>query len=158
RLAAAILIATQFFTSEAAGQAAISAEYRSEANALSKIPSFVEWPDSAFASPKDPFRLCVYGNFSFGTALSELTRTEAAHGRRVDIRWAHKDSELHACQVVFISRSEQKNYSKIIASLRGTAILTVGETTDFAESGGMIEFGYENGTLTFEVNLALAEE
>src|SRR5262249_28662693 len=133
-LIAGILLTSQTFLPPASAQATISAEYRSEANALSKIPSFVEWPESAFASPKAPFRMCVYGNFSFGTALSEFTRTDAPQGRRVDVRWAHKESELHDCQIVFISRSEQKNYAKLIASLRGTATLTVGETIDFAES------------------------
>jgi hypothetical protein len=153
-----ILFASHLLSALASAQATISAEYRSEANALSKIPSFIEWPDSAFASPKAPFRVCVYGNFSFGTALSELTRTDAANGRRFDIRWARKEGDLRDCQVVFISRSERKNYPKLLALLRGTTTLTIGETQDFTESGGMVEFAFENGVLTFEVNLGPVEE
>jgi len=141
-----------------AAQSTIPAEYRSEANALAKIPSFVDWPDSAFALSKAPFRFCVYGSFPFGTTLSELIRTDAAHGRRIEIRWARKVSDLRDCQIVFISRSEQKNYAKLLPLLRSTPTLTIGETEDFAESGGMIEFGYQNGILTFEVNLMLVEE
>lgn len=139
-------------------QGTVSAEYRSQANALAKLPSFVEWPRQAFASANDPFRVCVYGNFSFGTVLSEMTRSEQAHGRRVDIRWARLESDLRDCQIVFVSRSEQRNYAKILGQLHGSATLTVGETRDFAESGGMVELNYENGVTTFEINLAPTEE
>jgi hypothetical protein len=141
-----------------AAQATISAEYRSAANALARIPSFVEWPAEAFDSPTTPLRLCVYGNFSFGTTLSEITRTQLAHGRQVEVRWARKEIDLRGCQIVFVSRSEQKNYAKILGWLRGTAALTVGETKDFAESGGMVELAYENGVMTFEINLKPTEE
>lgn len=139
-------------------QEAVKAEYRSEANALSNFPNFVEWPAEAFATPQAPFLVCVYGNFSFGTVLSELTRAQTVRGRRVDVRWVRKDNELRTCQILFISRSEQKRYTKILATMRGAAVLTVGETADFAESGGMVEFEYEHDALLFEVNLSSANE
>ena len=139
-------------------QGAVKAEYRSEANALSNFPNFVEWPAEAFATPQAPFLVCVYGNFSFGTVLSELTRAQTVRGRRVDVRWVRKDNELRNCQILFISRSEQKRYTKILAAMRGAAVLTVGETADFAESGGMVEFEYEHDALLFEVNLSSANE
>ena len=147
------VIASLLCSASACAQASISAEYRSEANALALLPSFIEWPSASFASPDKPLRVCVYGYFSFGTVLSELTRTETTQGRRIEVRWVRKESELRDCQIVFISRSEQKNYSRLLGLLHGSATLTVGETKDFAESGGMVEFSYENGVLTFEVNL-----
>jgi hypothetical protein len=139
-------------------QATVNAEYRSEANALSNFPNFVEWPAEAFASPQAPFLVCVYGNFPFGTVLSELTRTETVGGRRVEVRWIRKDNGLRNCQILFVSRSEQKRYAKILAATRGAAVLTVGETADFAESGGMVEFEYAHDALLFEVNLSSANE
>lgn len=157
--AQAALFATFLLLSQAAStQANTTDEYRAEANALSRIPSFIEWPESAFPSQNASFRICVYGNFPFGTALAELARTETAHGRGIEIRWARKDSELHDCQMVFISRSEQKNYARILGLLHGSAILSVGETQDFADSGGMVEFAYDRGSLTFAVNLTAADE
>lgn len=139
-------------------QTTLTAEYRSQALALSRIPAFVEWPANAFASPDEPFRICGYGKFPFAFFLSELTRVDKAQGRRVEVLWVHKESEMRHCQVLFTSQSEQKNYGKILAALRGAAVLTVGETSDFEESGGMLEFNYENDVLHFEVNLAPANE
>jgi hypothetical protein len=139
-------------------QATVSAEYRSEANALSNFPNFVEWPAETFLSPQAPFLVCVYGSFSFGTVLSELTRAETVRGKRVDVRWVRKDKELRNCQILFVSRSEQKHYAKILAAMHGAPVLTVGETPDFNESGGIVEFQYEHDSLLFEVNLAAANE
>ena len=159
RTAVVWLAAASFlFPAASLPQGAVNAEYRSEANALSNFPNFVEWPGEAFASPQAPFLVCVYGNFSFGTVLSELTRTETVRGRRVEVRWVRKDTELRNCQIVFISRSEKKRYGKILAAMHGAPVLTVGETADFAESGGMVEFEYEHDALLFEVNLAAASE
>ena len=154
----ATALLTQVLPYAARAQTTVTPEYRSAANTLAKLPSFVEWPAEALASPNPPFRLCVYGNFSFGTTLSEMTRAQPTHGRQVEVRWARKESDLRGCQVVFVSRSERKNYAKILSWLHGTAALTVGETRDFAESGGMVELLYENGVMTFEVNLTPAEE
>jgi len=153
-----LAVASFLFPKASRPQATVNAEYRSEANALSNFPNFVEWPAEAFASTQAPFLVCVYGNFSFGTVLSELTRRETVRGRRVDVRWVRKDNELKNCQILFISRSEQKHYAKILAAMRGAAVLTVGETADFAESGGIVEFAYEHDTLLFEVNLSSANE
>ena len=139
-------------------QVTVSAEYRSEANALSNFPNFVEWPAEAFTSPQSPFLVCVYGNFSFGTVLSELMRTATVHGRRVDVKWMRKDNELRGCQILFISHSEQSHYAKVLAAVRGAPVLTVGETSQFTESGGMVEFAYQNDALSFEVNLGAANE
>ncbi len=159
RVTFACLTAASFlFPAACLPQATVSAEYRSEANALSNFPNFVEWPAETFATPQAPFLVCVYGNFSFGTVLSELTRTETVHGRRVDVKWIRKDEGLRACQILFISRSEQKHYAKIFAAVHGAPVLTVGETSEFNESGGIVEFAYEHDALTFEVNLAAANE
>jgi hypothetical protein len=135
-----LVVLSQLFPAPGISQSAASAEYRSEANALSNLPNFIEWPAETFASAQAPLVVCVYGIFPFGTALSELTRSGTAHGRRVGIRWPRKESELSRCHVLFVSRSERKNYAKIFAVVRGSATLTVGETPGFSESGGIVEF------------------
>lgn len=133
------------------------AEYRSKANFLATFPSFVDWPDAVFSSEQSPFVICVRGDFSFGTALAELARSASPHGRRVEIRWVHKDQELRNCQIVFISRSEAKRYAKLLQTIDGTGVLTVGETPDFLAAGGIISFAVENEALQFEVNLLAAD-
>lgn len=138
---------------EMLGQVSATTEYRAKASFLSNFPSFVEWPPNVFSSPNAPFLICVFGDFSFGTSLAENTRGITVHGRRVDIKWAHKEAELHACQILFISRSDAKSYTKVLDTVKGDSVLTVGETPGFLEAGGAVFFSFQEQALQFEVNL-----
>ena len=124
----------------AAQMAALTAEYRSKANFLATFPSFIEWPDEAFSKSGAPFVLCVVGDFQFGTSLAEMTRSVSPHGRRVEVRWVHKDPELRNCHLLFVSRSEAKRYAKVLQVVQGVDVLTVGETPDFLSAGGAMSF------------------
>jgi hypothetical protein len=141
----------------ACSQETKAAEYRSKANFLATFPSFVDWPEGAFASVESPFLICVRGDFSFGTSLAELARGASPHGRRVEVRWVRKDQDLRNCHIAFVSRSEAKRYTKLLQSLEGAGVLTVGETKDFLTAGGAISFSSERETLQFEVNLVAAD-
>ncbi len=138
-------------------QQSTPAEYRSKAHFLATLPSFIDWPGTAFASPQSPFLICVRGDFSFGTSLAELALDTSPHGRRVDVKWIHNDRDLRTCQVLFVSRSESKNYAKLLRVLGDAGVLTVGETTDFLAAGGIIAFAVDRDSLQFEVNLVAAD-
>src|SRR5258707_61424 len=139
-------------------QAPAVAEYRAKANYLANFPSFVEWPPEALPSGNAPFLVCVSGEFSFGTSLAEITRGSTVHDRRIEIRWVRKVQELAACQILFVSRSEQKSYSQTLDAVRGQTILTVGETPGFLEAGGILSFSGQQGTIQFDVNLEAANK
>jgi len=139
-------------------QTPAAAEYRAKANYLANFPSFVEWPTEALPSGNAPFLVCVFGEFSFGTSLAEITRGTTVHDRRLEIRWVRKAQELAACQVLFVSRSEQKRYSQALDAVRGKMVLTVGETPEFLDAGGILSFSGQQGTIQFDVNLAAANK
>jgi YfiR/HmsC-like len=128
-------------------------EYRAKASYLAKFPRFVEWPEGALPTRGAPFQLCVFGEYPFGVALAELTRGATVHERRIETRWISKEQELRACQVLFVSRSEQKRYSRLLEAVSGQMVLTVGETPEFLAAGGIVTFSMQQRTLQFEVNL-----
>ena len=139
------------------GQSSTTPEYRMKASFLSNFANFVEWPATAYSSPQTPLLICVFGDFSFGTSLSESTRTITPHGRRAEARWVHKEQELHACQILFISHAEAKRYAKVLEVVRGESVLTVGETPNFLEAGGAVSFSFQQETLEFEINLGAVD-
>jgi hypothetical protein len=141
-----------------AAQDSVSLEYRNKASFLATFPSFIDWPGDAFPAAGTPFLVCVVGDFRFGTYLAEVTRSTAPHGRRVEVRWVHKDQELRSCHILFISRSESKRYAKVLQLVQGADVLTVGETPDFLSAGGALSFSFQNETLQFEVNLIAAND
>lgn len=133
-------------------------EYRAKANFLANFPSFVDWPVSAFPSREAPFLICVFGDFSFGTSLAESTHSADYHGRRIEVRWARKESELAACQILFVSRGDTKRYAKALDAVRGQDVLTVGETSNFLDAGGAVAFNFQQESpLQFEINMDAVE-
>ena len=128
-------------------------EYRVKANFLAAFPNFVEWPDAAFPSANAPIRICVFGDFPFGTSLASQTRATQIRGRGIEVHWARKEQELRGCQILFVSRSVAERYPAVLHAVRGENVLTVGETPDFLREGGAIEFLYANNQLQFAVNL-----
>ena len=135
-----------------------TAEYRAKANYLANFPSFVEWPAEVWPQGKTSFLVCVFGEFSFGTSLAEISRGATAHDRRIEIRWVRKPQELSACQVLFVSCSEQKSYTQVLDPVRGQTVLTVGETPGFLDAGGILSFSGQQGTIQFDVNLEAANK
>jgi hypothetical protein len=133
-------------------------EYQAKASFLAAFPRFVEWPPDAFSVEKSPLLLCVFGDFSFGASLAEATRGTSIRGRRLEVRWAHKEQDLRACHILFVSRSEGNRYGRIFKSIQGANVLTVGETPDFLASGGAIDFLIAEDRLQFEVNIGAASD
>jgi YfiR/HmsC-like len=136
----------------------VTKEYRTKATFLATFPSFIDWPEDAFPAGTAPFLVCVVGDFQFGTSLAEVTRSSLPHGRRVEVRWVHKDSELRKCHILFVSRSEAKRYARVLQLVQGADVLTVGETSDFLSAGGALSFTFQNESLQFEVNLPAARD
>jgi hypothetical protein len=141
-----------------AAQSSVPLEYRIKASFLATFPSFIDWPGGAFPTAETPFLVCVVGDFRFGTYLSEVTRSTAPHGRRIEVRWVHKDQELRNCHILFVSRSESKRYARVLQIVQGADVLTVGETPDFLDAGGALSFSFQNEALQFEVNLVAAND
>jgi len=139
-------------------QTPVVSEYRAKAKYLANFPNFVEWPDGALPEGNSPFLVCVFGEFSFGTSLAELTRASTVHDKRIEVRWIGKAQDLSACQLVFVSHSEQKRYAQVIEAVRGRDVLTVGETPEFLDAGGIVTFSEQQGALQFDVNLAAARK
>jgi uncharacterized protein DUF4154 len=135
-----------------------TSEYRAKANFLAAFPKFVDWPSEAFPSQQAPLKICVFGDFNFGTSLAEIARGITIRGRRLEVRWERDQQALRTCHILFVSHSEEKRYAKILKAIEGASVLTVGETSDFLASGGVIEFLFEEDRLQFEVNIGAATE
>ena len=144
-------------TTSLGAQNSTLSEYQWKANFLAKSANFVDWPGNSPLRDASAFRWCVYGNFSFGTSLAELTRDMAIEGKKSEVKWIRKEAELAGCQIIFISRSEAKHYAKLLEAARPGRGLTVGETEDFLEAGGMVTLLTEGKTPAFEVNLDAVE-
>jgi len=128
-------------------------EYQLKAAFLFNFAKFVAWPPDAFPSDKAPISLCVFRHDPFGAALDQVIAEKAINNRELLARRINNLPELKTCQLVFVSETEERQLPGILSSLKGASALVVGESADFAERGGAIQFFLENNKLRFAVNV-----
>lgn len=124
-------------------------EYEVKAAFIHNIAKFVEWP--AASSDGNAIQLCVLGRNPFGGALTVLD------GKQVGklswkISFPTLQSNLRACQVLFIAASEAGRLAPILDKLGDAPTLTMGDTEDYAEFGVMVNFYIDENKVRFEVN------
>ena len=129
---------------------------RAEARYLKKMLSFVEWPSNP-GTPDEPFRVCVAPDYRIIFPLSEELRGITVKGRTIDVQMIRKEDNLKNCRVLFIGSPEPKLRAKLLESVKGTQMLTVGDDAGFLEAGGILEFAYAGNTIQFSVNLPAAK-
>ena len=131
-------------------------EYELKAAMLHNLMLFVQWPLSAYPDPQAPVHLCILGRDPFGASLTSTVLKKSVNGRPVLILHPQNDQEARSCHVLYISSSERKATAQIYSSLDGSSALTVGEMTQFAAHGGMIQFSLEDQRVRFDINLDAA--
>jgi hypothetical protein len=130
--------------------------YRTEANFLAHFASFVDWPESAFPDIHAPVHLCLFADVDFGNSLAELTKDVKPKGKHVEVRSVKTTEQARACHILFIGRDDAKKYAAILNPIRDLPVLTVGETPDFLEAGGIVNFVFAE-TLQIDINLEAAD-
>jgi hypothetical protein len=96
--------------------------------------------------------ICVLGRDPFGSVLDATVLGRTTQGRSVNVRRIKSESEAESCHIVFVSRDTWRNRTDLPRVLRRLGVLTVGESDDFAQAGGVIGFVLQNETVRFVVN------
>lgn len=122
-------------------------EYRVKAAYLYNFTKFVDWPATAFEG-SDAFTICVAETNPFGPVLAATLSGDTAAGRRLVAR-VLRDARAK-CHVLFIPASVRA--TPYLRGVRGAPVLTVGESPDFLEQGGIIRFVRQNGKIRFAIS------
>jgi hypothetical protein len=156
--AACLLLLTAMLPADSAWSAQVTPEYQLKAVFLFNFTQFVEWPPQAFADTNGALVIGVLGNDPFGEYLDETVRGETVNGRPLKVqRYASVDA-VGNCHVLFISRSEAAHLPEILAKLKSRSILTVGETDDFVNAGGIIRFLTVANKIRLRIGLESAQQ
>jgi hypothetical protein len=131
-------------------------EYELKATILYNLSRFVDWPPLSYADSQAPTVLCILGQDPFGNSLKTLRQKQDTNGRPVSIRQLKNENGIRDCHVLYVSTSERKTVAQIFTKLKGSSVLTVGEMSQFAAQGGVIQFTLEDKQVHFEINLDAA--
>jgi len=139
---------------------------------------FVEWPDEKDVDHDKPITIGIIGSRDFVQAFEPI-KHERIKNRDISIKyfagyerltessepndqqWQQSMAALKACDVLLLCKCNDAhigNSTEIVKALRGSSILTVGETAGFLESGGMINFLMQGNKVRFEINHASAKQ
>lgn len=134
-------------------------EYQLKAAYIYHFAQFVDWPATAFDQTNSPLIIGVLGENPFGDSLKNTVQGKVLGGHPLMVQEFPTTSDMtNTCHILFISESEKKQLTQIIAALDDTSTLTVGESDRFIESGGMIKFKFDGSRIRFEINRTRAQK
>jgi hypothetical protein len=120
------------------GQAGSFAELEVRAVYLYNFAAFVDWPDTAFASPSSPLRYCVLGTPALRAKVRQVLEGESAAGRPLELADVEGATGWRSCHLIYFDHSALPRASHILSEVARNPTLTVGESEAFARQGGMI--------------------
>ena len=127
-------------------------EYQVKALYMYNFAKFVQWPEGSFSGPEDTINLYVIGQDPFDRLLEEAFE-RTAQGRSFRITRMRKWEDVPAdCHMLFVGRMEKKFMTRILDSVAGRPVLTVGDENSFSRAGGIIALVTRENRIRFQVS------
>jgi hypothetical protein len=133
-------------------------EYQVKALFLLNFTKYVEWPPASLGDTNVPIVIGLLGENKIGDDLQKVVAGKNVGGRNITIRQIESADDLSRCHILFVSSSENKRLAEILGRLKGLPVLTVGETEQFTEQGGIINLTRKEGKVRLEINLESAAQ
>jgi hypothetical protein len=132
-------------------------EYDVKAAFLYRTLKFIDWLEPPDSTTHNTITIGVYGQ---GPMLESLRTIEGkkVNNRKVVTVPLRDFADLASCDVIYIGPTstdpveERRNQEAVLAALAGKSILTVSDSQDFAENGGMIDFLIVDNKVRLEIN------
>jgi hypothetical protein len=134
-----------------------SSEYAIKAAFLFHFAQFAEWPATAFKDATTPLTFCTLGENEFHGALDDSISGKRIGNRTLRVQRLKEPQGAAECQVIFVGGNDKKRIPALLASLKDAPVLTVGDTENFVQNGGMIGLFLEDSKVRFEINLDSVE-
>ncbi|MDB6112685.1 MAG: hypothetical protein JWR69_4435 [Pedosphaera sp.] len=140
------------------GESPALTEYQVKALFLLNFAKYVDWPAEAFAEDTTPITIGLLGENKFGDDLTRAVAGKSFGGRSIVIRQIVREEDWGKCHILFISASEKQHLAEILVKVKTMPILTVGESEQFIQRGGIINFMKKEGKVRLEIELLAARQ
>jgi len=135
-------------------------DFQVKAAFLVSFPKYVDWPATAFADTNSPITVAIFGDDNVAAEIGNMVeRGKIISGHPLALKRITKQEQIGAdCQIVFIAGSERQRVPAILERVKGLGILTVGESDEFLEQGGIINLVRRERKIRLQVNLTAAQQ
>jgi len=125
---------------------------------LISFPKYVDWPSNAFAEADSPIVVAVYGESGLDKDLQEMIKDKVIMGHPLVFKRVTAEGEgAGGYHILFIDATVARRIPDILEKLDGASVLTVGDSDDFLDSGGVIRLVKRDRKIRIEVNLTAAK-
>lgn len=139
----------------AAAAQEVTPEYQVKAAFVSKFLEFTEWPAGVIESRKT-VDICVVRPNPFADILGQLVAGESFRGRPLRVREVSAIADVRECVVLFVPQQQKGRELTLLKSARELPILTVGESPQFLDDGGIINLHLVEGRVRFDISVETA--
>jgi hypothetical protein len=112
---------------------------------------FVDWPDDRLATAETPITIGVLGSDAVLEGLKSIAPLKTVKQRKIVIRNLAGADEAGDCHVAFFGGRNES--ATVLGKVVSRSVLLVGEQSDFAAAGGMIQLMVVDESVRFDVNL-----
>jgi YfiR/HmsC-like len=123
---------------------------------LVNFAKYVDWPAEAFAGTNSPIVIAVPGETKVAEEVQKAIAGRTVNGREIVLKRPASGEAPGVCHILFISAAEQERSPNLLVKLKNASVLTVGESDDFLEDGGIINLTRRDRKIALEVNLTAA--
>jgi hypothetical protein len=134
----------------------ISGEFKIKAAYLYNFLKFTDWEAEVFPDTSETIRITILGEDPFGDAFDRL-EGRTIKGKVLQITRISSIQDLDTSHLLYICNSEMERLKEVIDTLKDSGVLTVGESEEFTQQGGIIGFFVEEDAVHFAINLTTAE-
>ncbi len=133
-------------------------DYEVKAAYIYNFARFVEWPSAKFPGADSPIRFCILNDHSFEIELNRIVKGKTISGHKIDVIQVLDGEQARKCHLLFVGSAQERDTHHLLEAIRGTNVLTVGETSRFVEEGGIINFVLRDDHVQFQINQKAANE
>jgi hypothetical protein len=123
---------------------------------LLNFAKFAEWPADALP-PAKPLNLCVLDDPAVADVLVELAKGHAVENHDLVVVRPGPADAMRDCQLLYVPNLDSRQSVKVLETLKGAAVFTIGDREEFARLGGVGYLFLESGKMRFAINIQSAQ-
>jgi hypothetical protein len=135
------------------GDEAGPSEPQMKAAFLLNFPKYVEWPSDSLPASASPIVFAIVGDDEVANEFAAMSNGKSVDGHPIELVRNPSAEQCIDCQVLFIGSEEMRKMAEIVKQLKCASVLTVGESEQFMNEGGMINLARRERRIVLEVNL-----
>ena len=114
---------------------------------------YIQWP--TLDGRSNALSIGIVGADRFRDVLGSIVSGKTVNGRDIDVRQVLDEEDVRAYHIIFIA-AESRRTADVIERVARAGVLTVGETPQFLQEGGVIQFYLRDNRVRFQINAAAA--